>query len=145
MLLLQFYHKALLINFTCTKWKSIFTGCRHGLAQWAVNMFQGELFGYANYIHLKKMIPAGVNFFWEDVVCKYWKWAKKAGGLNGSSMKPALSVMHAKAHNWTCQVIKFTHVISQCVFIIVNCELYIFYYAGHMGWSLARWKCLLHW
>ncbi|XP_067055175.1 uncharacterized protein [Acropora muricata] len=80
-------------------------GCRHGLAQWAVNMFQGELFGYANYIHLKKMIPSGVKYFWEDIVCKYWKWARKAGGLDGSNMKPALSVMHAKAHNWTCQVI----------------------------------------
>ena len=79
-------------------------GCRHGLAQWAVNMFQGELFGYANYIHLKKMIPSGVKYFWEDIVCKYWKWARKAGGLDGSNMKPALSVMHAKAHNWTCQV-----------------------------------------
>ena len=43
--------------------KTLVIGCRHGLAQWAVNMFQGELFGYANYIHLKKMIPAGVNFF----------------------------------------------------------------------------------
>lgn len=51
------------------------------------------------------MIPAGVTYFWEDIVCKYWKWAKKAGGVEGSGMKPALSVMHAKAHNWTCQVI----------------------------------------
>ena len=50
------------------------------------------------------MIPAGVMYFWEDIVCKYWKWARKAGGLDGSDMKPALSVMHAKAHNWTCQV-----------------------------------------
>lgn len=39
---------------------------------------------------------------WEDIVCKYWEWARKAGGLDGSNMKPALSVMHAKAHNWTC-------------------------------------------
>ena len=38
------------------------------MAQWAVNMFQGELYGYANYIHLKKMIPAGVKYFWEDIV-----------------------------------------------------------------------------
>ena len=65
-------------------------GCRHGLAQWAVNMFQGELFGYANYIHRKKMIPTGVIYFREDIVCKYWKWARKAGGLHGGNMKPAL-------------------------------------------------------
>lgn len=44
------------------------------------------------------------HIFWEDIVCKYWKWAKKAGGVEGSGLKPALSVMHAKAHNWTCQV-----------------------------------------
>lgn len=37
-------------------------GCRHGLAQWAVNMYRGELYGYANYIHVKKMIPAGHIF-----------------------------------------------------------------------------------
>lgn len=46
-------------------------GCRHGLAQWAVNMFQGEIYGYANCA--KKMLPAGVRFFWEDIVCRYWK------------------------------------------------------------------------
>lgn len=48
----------------CTYWKCYFynhVGCRHGLAQWAVNMFQGELYGYANFIHQKKMIPASVN------------------------------------------------------------------------------------
>ena len=51
------------------------------------------------------MIPAGVKYFWEDIVCKYWKWATKAGGLENCDMKPALSVMHAKAHSWTCQVV----------------------------------------
>jgi len=78
-------------------------------------MFQGELYGYANYIHLKKMIPAGVKYFWEDIVCKYWKWARKAGGLDGSGMKPALSVMHAKAHNWTCQVNIYLSHTKECL------------------------------
>ena len=53
----------------CTYWKCYLynhVGCRHSLAQWAVNMFQGELYGYANFIHQKKMIPASVNYFWED-------------------------------------------------------------------------------
>lgn len=80
-------------------------GCRHGLSQWAVNMYQGEIYGYAHFIQTKKMYPAGVKFFWEDVVCKYWKWAGKVGGLKELNMKPALSVMHAKAHKWTCQVL----------------------------------------
>ena len=73
-------------------------GCRHGLAQWAVNMYQGDLYGYAHYIQVKKIIPARVAFFWQDIVCKYWKWAKKAGGVEGSRMRPALSVMHAIGH-----------------------------------------------
>jgi hypothetical protein len=29
-------------------------GCRHSVAQFAVNMFQGELYGYAHYISLPK-------------------------------------------------------------------------------------------
>ncbi|KAL9977461.1 hypothetical protein ACROYT_G014866 [Oculina patagonica] len=49
------------------------------------------------------MFPAGVIFFWEDIVCKYWKWAGKVGGLEDLNMKPALSVMQTKAHRWTCQ------------------------------------------
>lgn len=77
-------------------------GCRHGLAQWAVNMYQGEIYGYALYLQSKKMLPAGVKYFWEDIVCKYWKWAGKIGGPE-MTMKPALYVMHAKAHKWSCQ------------------------------------------
>ena len=96
-------------------------GCRHGLAQWAINMYQGELYGYANYIHVKKMIPAGVTYFWEDIVCKYWKWAKKAGGVEGSGMKPALSVMYAKAHNWTCQVhCRFIARLQFCLLVSID-------------------------
>lgn len=78
-------------------------GCHHGLAQWAVNMYQGEIYGYALYLQSKKMLPAGVKYFWQDIVCKYWKWAGKIGGPE-MTMKPALSVMHAKAHKWSCQV-----------------------------------------
>lgn len=80
-------------------------GCRHGLAQCAVNMYQGELYGYAYYIQRYQMQPANVAFIWVDVICKYWKWARNAGLLKECSIKPALSVMHAKAHNWTCQVL----------------------------------------
>ena len=94
----------IVINVLCLKiyYLCNHVGCRHSLAQWAVNMFQGELYGYANFIHQKKTIPASVNYLWEDIVCKYWNWAGKAGGLENCDMKPALSVMHAKAHSWTC-------------------------------------------
>ncbi|XP_046861275.1 uncharacterized protein LOC124454529 [Xenia sp. Carnegie-2017] len=83
-------------------------GCRHAIAQWAVNMFRGEIYGYSNYIHVHKMIPNNVKYIWQDIICKYWKWAVKASKSdesNAHEIKPALSVMHAKAHNWTCQVL----------------------------------------
>ena len=82
-------------------------GCRHGLAQWAVNMFRGEIYGYANFIRVHKMIPNSVEYMWENIICKYWKWAKSIpdNGMGQQNMKPALSVMHAKAHNWSCQVL----------------------------------------
>ena len=58
---------------------------------------------------------------WEDIVCKYWKWAKKVGGVEGSGMKPALSVMHAKAHNWTCQVYcRFIARLQFCLLVSVD-------------------------
>ena len=38
-------------------------GSRHGLARWAVNMYQGEIYGYAHYLQSKKMLPAGVKYF----------------------------------------------------------------------------------
>ena len=51
----------------------------------------------------KKMHPNNVRSFWEDVVCKYWGCAERTGMRMGN-MQPALSVMLAKAHSWSCQV-----------------------------------------
>ena len=56
-----------------------------------------EIYGYANYIPAKKMLPADVRFFWEDIVCHYLKRASKIGREETKTMSPALSVMHAKA------------------------------------------------
>ena len=79
-----------------------YAGCRHGLALWAVNLYRGELYGYPHYLHVNCMVPARVKYVWQDVICKYWPWAEKVN--LPADMKPALSVMHAKAHNWNCQV-----------------------------------------
>lgn len=67
-------------------------------------MFYGEVYGYAHYIQIQDMIPRKVTYFWEDVVCKYWPWLMKKDPQSASKMKPALSVMHGKAHSWSCQV-----------------------------------------
>ena len=78
--------------------------CRHNIGQKAVNMFQGELYGYALYIQNFFMIPRNVKFMWCDVICKYWPWAKKVDEEVTKIMLPALSVMHAKGHGPSCQV-----------------------------------------
>ncbi|EDO42599.1 predicted protein [Nematostella vectensis] len=42
--------------------------CRHGLAQNAINMMYGEIYGYAHYLQINHFIPKGVKFLWYDVV-----------------------------------------------------------------------------
>ncbi|XP_032232016.2 uncharacterized protein LOC116605656 isoform X1 [Nematostella vectensis] len=79
--------------------------CRHGLAQNAINMMYGEIYGYAHYLQLNHFIPKGVKFLWYDVVCLYWPWLRRNENEASKKMKPALSVMHAKAHAWHCQAI----------------------------------------
>ena len=79
------------------------TGCRHGCAH-AVIMMHGEIYGYAHYMETNYFNHKMIEFFWYDVVCKYWPWLKKDDAVAAEKMKPALSVMHAKAHSWSCQV-----------------------------------------
>jgi len=66
-------------------------------------------YGYSHYLHEKIFAPNNVEWLWQDVICQYWGWAQGKHPLFPQSramdMKPALSVMHAKAHSWHCQVI----------------------------------------
>jgi hypothetical protein len=64
----------------------------------------GEVYGYAHYLQTTYFIPLHVQYFWYDVVCKYWPWLQKHDNQTAQLMRPALSVMHAKAHSWSCQV-----------------------------------------
>lgn len=82
-------------------------GCRHSIAQAAINMFYGVVYGYAHYLKKVFLVAKKVQFLWYDVICKYWPWLRKTDSTCAESMKPALSVMHAKAHAWTCQVSKW--------------------------------------
>jgi hypothetical protein len=61
------------------------------------------------------MVPNNVKYIWQDIICKYWKWALKTNldKSENHEIKPALSVMHAKAHNWTCQVGKFCWIYNE--------------------------------
>ncbi|KAG9278143.1 hypothetical protein AMEX_G5953 [Astyanax mexicanus] len=82
--------------------------CRHGVLLKALNMFRGEIYAYPLYLH-KELSSANVTFFCSDVACKYFpyleKVSKKCPELRGLlEMRPLLSVMHAKAHSWTCEL-----------------------------------------
>ena len=83
--------------------------CRHSIGQHAVNMFRGELYGYALFLHKNYLAPRNVKFFFSDVVCKYWPWAQKVAPGLTEDMKPALSIMHAKGHSPACQVFQRNH------------------------------------
>ena len=69
-------------------------------------MFHGERFGYAHFLHQEMF--RDVAFFASDVCCKYWPWAQRVAErfpqFDTGSTRPYLSVMHAFAHNYHCQV-----------------------------------------
>ena len=85
-------------------------GCRHSIAQAAVNMTTGEQYAYPHFLHSQILLPLGIKYLWQDVICKYWPWATRLGQQKPQFAEavekviPALSVMHAKAHAWDCQV-----------------------------------------
>lgn len=75
-------------------------------------MFRGEIFAYPLFLQ-NTLSKENVAFFCSDVACKYWPYLKRVVEhcpelsplLN---MRPLLSVMHAKAHEWSCEV-RFCH------------------------------------
>ena len=68
-------------------------------------MFRGEIYGYVNYLQTYFMLPEKTNFFWIDVVCKYWMWLEKHEFESALHITVALFVMHGK---WeiTCVVLR---------------------------------------
>uniref|UniRef100_A0A7M5XED2 CxC3 like cysteine cluster domain-containing protein n=2 Tax=Clytia hemisphaerica TaxID=252671 RepID=A0A7M5XED2_9CNID len=78
--------------------------CRHGVAQRGVNMYRGEIFGYAYYLQKGIMVDNNVKFMWYDVICKYWAWLESHDPFIKEDMNPALSVLHGKMHQMLCQV-----------------------------------------
>ncbi|XP_030278048.1 uncharacterized protein LOC115584637 [Sparus aurata] len=71
-------------------------------------MFRGEIF--ANPLYLQRQIACEpVTFFAMDVACKYWPYLRrvteKCPKLQDLlTMRPFLSVFHAKAHDFKCEV-----------------------------------------
>ena len=82
--------------------------CRHCIAQKAVNMFRGEIFGYAYY--LQKNFKHDVRFYFSDVACRYWKWLHKIDIQLYENQTPAIGMLHVKGHPPACEV--SFHIIS---------------------------------
>lgn len=66
-----------------------------------MNMFRGEIFAYPLYLQ-KQLTSQTVKFFCSDVVCNVRFCPELQELLN---MRSFLSIMHAKAHSWMCEVI----------------------------------------
>ncbi|XP_039457445.1 uncharacterized protein LOC120434061 isoform X2 [Oreochromis aureus] len=84
--------------------------CRHGVLA-ALNMFRGEIFAYPLFLQRKLAanVPGHITFLCSDVACKYFPYLTKVAQQcpelrNLLSMRPFLSVMHAKAHTWKCEI-----------------------------------------
>lgn len=86
--------------------------CRHGVLLCALNMYRGEIFAYPLYLQQKL---ASSRFFCMDVTCKYWPYLQRVTKSCPElqhllNMKPFLSVFHAKAHDFKCEVSNCYHV-----------------------------------
>ncbi|XP_028420754.1 uncharacterized protein LOC114546243 [Perca flavescens] len=82
--------------------------CRHGVLLKALNMFRGEIFAYPMYLQ-KELSTLSPAFFCMDVACRYFPYLEKVATQcpelqTLQTMRPLLSVMHAKAHTWTCEL-----------------------------------------
>ena len=60
--------------------------------------------GYASYLQTTFMTQKKVKSLWYDVICQYWVWLKARNPFLANQMSPALSMMHGKMHNLSCQV-----------------------------------------
>lgn len=62
-----------------------------------------NLIEFCNSENLQKEFP-GAHYIAMDTVCQYWPWLLRKNPMMHGRHQPLLSVMHAKAHSWSCQV-----------------------------------------
>lgn len=72
-------------------------------------MYRGEIFAYPLYLQQKLASSKSAKFFCMDVMCKYWPYLQRMVKTFPElepllNMKPFLSVVHAKAHDFKCEV-----------------------------------------
>ncbi|KAJ8378715.1 hypothetical protein AAFF_G00236930 [Aldrovandia affinis] len=75
----------------------------------ALNMYRGEIFAYPLYLH-RELTDKNVEFLCSDVACHYFPYLNKVSKdcpelQDLLHTKPFLSVWHAKAHTYKCELI----------------------------------------
>lgn len=85
--------------------------CRHGCGLGSLNMYEGESMTYTLFLH-KLAFEKNCKYFCNDVICRYEKFSKNVclafpEYKPMTQMKGFLPRMHAKAHQWQCQVLYF--------------------------------------
>lgn len=93
--------------------------CRHGVLLSALNMYRGEIFAYPLYLQQKL---TSATFFCMDVTCKYWPYLQRVTKScpelqHHLNMKPFLSVFHAKAHDFKCEVSNCYHHVTESLYV----------------------------
>lgn len=112
-------------------------------------MYRGEIFAYPLYLQ-EKLASRQITFFCMDVTCKYWPYlqrvAKSCPELQHLlNMKPFLSVFHAKAHDFKCEVGELCYVIIKtfCIckwmskFLSIIIIIINFFIPNQVKWSGA--------
>ncbi|XP_028452075.1 uncharacterized protein LOC114567259 isoform X3 [Perca flavescens] len=83
--------------------------CGHGVLLAALNMFRGEIYAYPMFLQNQLVPKHDITFFCMDVACKYWPYLQRVCSdcpelQSLQNMRPFLSVLHAKAHDFKCEV-----------------------------------------
>lgn len=78
--------------------------CHHSIGQKALDMFQGELYGYPLYVINHIASNQNVKFYFADVMRKLWKFVKRYAPSIAKEIIPALSVINAKGDSLDFQV-----------------------------------------
>ena len=113
--------------------------CRHLVILQAVNMFVGESYRHAHFLH-NFLYNMGYRIFCYDIVCLYWKWAEKVGkkmkvfSSLTKNMTAFLARFHAIAHVWHC------YVSISIIDFIKYCALLIFFSISTQILYVGHWK-----
>ena len=76
-------------------------GCRHSIAQASLNMFYGDIYGYAHYLQKVFLVTRKVKFLWYDIICKFSPWLQKqdqTAAMSINQLSPLCMPRHTVGH-----------------------------------------------